>query len=580
MFASRPAVHPVEAPPLTEAAGPRVRMKDVQGMPGTPGGLVLRLLQFVFAAIAVSVMASTSDFHEATAFCYLVLALGLQSLWSISLLVLDIYAILVRRSLRNDKVIRLFTVGDGISCHWSPVFQESGRLYVSFCHFMDQYCQLSSNLIITSTLTYAAACSSAGITVLISNDLNRCGINHCTRFETATAMAFINTCGHESTLHIFLQQAKLIILLEEQQFNSKVLGLDILHYVDADSSLNAGCYPEVVSTGISSVSGDQNREFCLRATIMYPRSASKVGEMLSAGLGEVVDKEHERLVARKSIIEKLKLEEHKRQLIEMEWEEESRRMLRQQKKTAEEAEQKRLAAEFELRKNQRILLIQLEGAQALLDEEAEKCSSSKKKEAKKPIMDQQLRERQEMDKKLRKLAKTLNYLERANREEAIPLIEAAFQQRLEEERVLHEIEQQQEVELSRERHDEDLKESIGFQGSFHIINNIVIQNMSNEQDDERRLYQCVRKYKIIVKQFDELIEMMSARTKPPKRRRVASRCGGSSSNAATTTAPASSSQPDQNEVFVQTISRFLQDLRTESDSTTDPHGLSSTRNQK
>ncbi|KDO45143.1 hypothetical protein CISIN_1g038326mg [Citrus sinensis] len=196
---------------------------------------------------------------------------------------------------------------------------------------------------------------------------------------------------------------------------------------------------------------------------MYPRSASKVGEMLSAGLGEVVDKEHERLVARKSIIEKLKLEEHKRQLIEMEWEEESRRMLRQQKKTAEEAEQKRLAAEFELRKNQRILLIQLEGAQALLDEEAEKCSSSKKKEAKKPIMDQQLRERQEMDKKLRKLAKTLNYLERANREEAIPLIEAAFQQRLEEERVLHEIEQQQEVELSRERHDEDLKESIGFQ---------------------------------------------------------------------------------------------------------------------
>ncbi|KAL9426728.1 hypothetical protein AB3S75_033504 [Citrus x aurantiifolia] len=158
MFASRPAVHPVEAPPLTEAAGPRVRMKDVQGMPGTPGGLVLRLLQFVFAAIAVSVMASTSDFHEATAFCYLVLALGLQSLWSLSLLVLDIYAILVRRSLRNDKLIRLFTVGDGI----------------------------------TSTLTYAAACSSAGITVLISNDLNRCGINHCTRFETATAMAFIS----------------------------------------------------------------------------------------------------------------------------------------------------------------------------------------------------------------------------------------------------------------------------------------------------------------------------------------------------------------------------------------------------
>lgn len=38
----------------------------------------------------------------------------------------------------------------------------------------------------------------------------------------------------------FSATTKLIILLEEQQFNSKVLGLDILHYVDADSSLNAG----------------------------------------------------------------------------------------------------------------------------------------------------------------------------------------------------------------------------------------------------------------------------------------------------------------------------------------------------
>lgn len=55
---------------------------------------------------------------------------------------------------------------------------------------------------------------------------------------------------------------------------------------------------------------------------------------------------------------------------------------------------------------------------------------------------EQLRERQEMEKKLQKLAKTMDYLERAKREEAAPLIEAAFQQRLVEERVLHEHEQQ------------------------------------------------------------------------------------------------------------------------------------------
>ncbi|KAJ0028190.1 hypothetical protein Pint_35631 [Pistacia integerrima] len=161
MNLSRPAVHPVEAPPLTEAAiqnGPRLRMKDIQGMPGTRGGLILRLCQFVFSFISLCVMASTSDFHEATAFCYLVLAVGFQSLWSLSLAVLDIYAILVKRSLRSNIIMRLFTIGDGI----------------------------------TSTLTFAAACASAGITVLIGNDLNRCAVNHCTRFETATAMAFIS----------------------------------------------------------------------------------------------------------------------------------------------------------------------------------------------------------------------------------------------------------------------------------------------------------------------------------------------------------------------------------------------------
>lgn len=55
---------------------------------------------------------------------------------------------------------------------------------------------------------------------------------------------------------------------------------------------------------------------------------------------------------------------------------------------------------------------------------------------------EQLRERQEMEKKLQKLAKTMDYLERAKREEAATLIEAAFQQRLLEEKMIHERDQQ------------------------------------------------------------------------------------------------------------------------------------------
>lgn len=207
-----------------------------------------------------------------------------------------------------------------------------------------------------------------------------------------------------------------------------------------------------------------------RALIHPPaKKASKLGDMLS-GLAETVDKEHKRLLARKSIIEKRK-EEQERQLLEMEREEESKRLKLQ--KITEEAEQKRLASEYEQRKNQRILREieerELEEAQALL-QEAEKRS---KKKGKKPIaegekvtkqslmelaLSEQLRERQEMEKKLQKLAKTMDYLERAKREEAAPLIEAAFQQRLVEEKAFHEHEQQQEIEVSRQRHDGDLRE--------------------------------------------------------------------------------------------------------------------------
>ncbi|XP_020214108.1 CASP-like protein 5A2 [Cajanus cajan] len=164
MNVSHASVHPVEEVPTTEGGGadqnvnaPRVRMKDIQGMPGTAGGLSLRISQLVFAAAALSIMASTSDFPSVTAFCYLVAAAGLQCLWSFSLAITDVYALLVRRSLQNYRIVSLFTIGDGV----------------------------------TSTLTFAAACASAGITVLIDNDLGSCAQNHCVQFETATGMAFI-----------------------------------------------------------------------------------------------------------------------------------------------------------------------------------------------------------------------------------------------------------------------------------------------------------------------------------------------------------------------------------------------------
>jgi hypothetical protein len=73
MFARRPAVHPVEAPPPPDLVGQPtgVLMKDLPGMPGTAGGLGLRIAQFAFAGVALAVMASTNDSPSVSAFWYL-----------------------------------------------------------------------------------------------------------------------------------------------------------------------------------------------------------------------------------------------------------------------------------------------------------------------------------------------------------------------------------------------------------------------------------------------------------------------------------------------------------------------------
>lgn len=45
---------------------------------------------------------------------YLVAAVSVQCVWSLSLAIVDVYALSVRRSLRNCKVVGFFTIGDGV----------------------------------------------------------------------------------------------------------------------------------------------------------------------------------------------------------------------------------------------------------------------------------------------------------------------------------------------------------------------------------------------------------------------------------------------------------------------------------
>ncbi|KAK9691948.1 hypothetical protein RND81_09G230900 [Saponaria officinalis] len=191
---------------------------------------------------------------------------------------------------------------------------------------------------------------------------------------------------------------------------------------------------------------------------------SKIGDILP-GLAEVVEKEHKKLLARKIIIEQRK-EEQERQLLEKERAEELKRQ--QLQKITEAEEQKRLATDLQRRRNDQIRKDVEERERlatlALVEEKLGKKQKKQvldgmsKQEIMEVVLQEQVKERQEMEKKLQKLAKQMDYLERAKREEAAPLIEAAYQQCLVEEQILHEREQQLEVERSRQGHDNDLQE--------------------------------------------------------------------------------------------------------------------------
>ncbi|XP_047320648.1 CASP-like protein 5A1 [Impatiens glandulifera] len=116
-------------------------MTDIQGMPGTKGSLLLRIIQFVFAGIALCVMATTRDFPmDVSSFRFLMVSVIIQCLWSLCMAGMDIFAMLVRRRLMNFSILTLFAVGDGA----------------------------------TSSILFAASSGCAGVMFLIQHELETC----------------------------------------------------------------------------------------------------------------------------------------------------------------------------------------------------------------------------------------------------------------------------------------------------------------------------------------------------------------------------------------------------------------------
>ncbi|XP_047156154.1 CASP-like protein 5B3 isoform X2 [Vigna umbellata] len=125
-------------------------MRDFPGTPGTVLGLALRISQFVFAAGSIASMATTSSFFNFTAFCYLIASMGLQVIWSFVLSLLDAYALVNKKVLHNA-------------------------------------------VLVTATLSLAAASSSAGITILYFNDLGHCHFGEeCQKYQISVALAFFS----------------------------------------------------------------------------------------------------------------------------------------------------------------------------------------------------------------------------------------------------------------------------------------------------------------------------------------------------------------------------------------------------
>jgi translation initiation factor 3 subunit A len=175
---------------------------------------------------------------------------------------------------------------------------------------------------------------------------------------------------------------------------------------------------------------------------LAPKTPADVGaRVLGAELRAAIEAEHKRALARKVVIERRK-EEAERAAAEQEKEEEAKRVAAQRKH--EENEAKRLEQEARAREEKRIRAeMEEKEKQEALELLAEQAKRAGKKAPivleegvvldKRAIMQdaiqEQIKARQEQERKLNSLAKRMDHVERAKREESISLIEKAYKER-------------------------------------------------------------------------------------------------------------------------------------------------------
>ncbi|GLC73813.1 hypothetical protein PLESTF_001423800 [Pleodorina starrii] len=193
-----------------------------------------------------------------------------------------------------------------------------------------------------------------------------------------------------------------------------------------------------------------------------PAAEASRREAIIRAARETLEGEHLKAVARKMAIEKKK-EEAERALFEAEQMEAQRKAqaqraheLAEDKRRREEAarrEAERLQREMEEREQEE-LRAHL-GARNIKVKEGEKLE---KQAVIKDLMSERIKEQQELERRMVRLAKNMDHLERARREEEAPYLEAAWKQRQEADRAYWEAAQTEAARLHRQAWELDIEE--------------------------------------------------------------------------------------------------------------------------
>ncbi|KAK4477507.1 hypothetical protein RD792_016734 [Penstemon davidsonii] len=133
-------------------------MEELPGALGTSASLALRLGQAIFAVASLLFMCLEVEFYSYTAFCFLVTIMGLIIPWSLTLAVVDVFSVFIKRPARQPGMLSIVVIGD-----W-----------------------------VLSFLSLAASCSTAGVTSLLLASGGFCGGKLCTRYRLSAAMAFLS----------------------------------------------------------------------------------------------------------------------------------------------------------------------------------------------------------------------------------------------------------------------------------------------------------------------------------------------------------------------------------------------------